>query len=134
MNRVFLSGRITNDPEVRWTQSNLAVCSFTLAVDRPKRKGQDKPEADFIRCQAWQNTAEYIGKYVHKGDKLFLYDCRIQTGKYVDKEGRTVWTTDVIVGSVDYVVRKAANDVDQGKAEPELADFEEINGNEDMPY
>lgn len=110
MNFVFLSGRLTEDPVIRYTQSGKGVCSFILAVDRYK-KGQEN-ECDFIRCQAWEKTAEYLTKYAHKGDFVSLVDCALRTGKYQDKDGKTVYTTDVLVGSIDCIRSKAKKEQD----------------------
>lgn len=103
MNKAILMGRLTKDPEIRYTQSNLAVVTFTLAVDR--RMSREKKEqaeqsgrqtADFIRCQAFGKTAETIDRHFSKGRKIVI-EGHIQTGSYDDKNGRKVYTTDVVV-------------------------------------
>ena len=100
INSVVLIGRITKDPEVRYTtgEKQIAVCSFTLAVDR-QRKDVD---ADFIRCKAFGRTAELIGQYITKGRPLAVQG-RIQTGSYKNKDGQTVYTTDVIVDRIEFI-------------------------------
>ena len=99
MNSVILTGRLTADPEVGYTQSQKAVCKFTLAVDRVKEG------ADFIRIVAWDRQAENIGKYLHKGSKCAV-NGRIQTGSYKDRDGKTVYTTDVIAINVEFLDSK----------------------------
>lgn len=89
MNSVILIGRLTADPEVGYTQSQKAVCKFTLAVDRAKEG------ADFIRIVVWDKQAENVGKYLHKGSKCAV-NGSIQTGSYKDRNGNTVYTTDVV--------------------------------------
>lgn len=96
MNNVTLIGRMTADPEVGYTQSQKAVCKFTLAVDRLKEG------ADFIRIVAWDRQAENIGRYMHKGSKVAV-NGRIQTGSYKDRDGKTVYTTDVVAISVEFL-------------------------------
>lgn len=108
MNNVSLIGRCTKDPEVRYTPSQLAIATFTLAVDRRfKREGE--PTADFIRCQAFGKTAEFIGKYFAKGKAMALTG-RIQTGSYKNKEGATVFTFDVIADNVEFAESKSASE------------------------
>ena len=108
MNQVSLVGRLTRDPELRYTQGGTAYCRFTLAVDRglskekrEEAKEKGLPTADFISCQAWGKTAEIISNYVAKGH-LFSISGTIQTGRY-EKDGHTVYTTDVVVRSFDFI-------------------------------
>lgn len=96
MNKVFLMGRLTKEPDVREK-----VTRFTLAVDRYKEG------TDFISCVAFSKTAEIIGKYVGKGNKIAI-EGRIQTGSY-EKDGRSVYTTDVIVERVEFCEKKEKN-------------------------
>jgi single-strand DNA-binding protein len=100
MNKVILTGRLTADPEVRYTQSATAVCRFTLAVDRYMGEGKES-QADFIICTAWGKTAEHVGKYYFKGKKA-LVEGNIKTGSYDDKDGKKVYTTEVWVDRVEF--------------------------------
>lgn len=109
MNIVSIIGRITKDPEVRYTTSRMAVLRFTVAVDRSMTREKREAAmstgattADFIGCMAFGNTAETIGKYFTKGKKIGLVG-HIQTGKYENQNGQTVYTTDVIVDRFDFV-------------------------------
>ena len=103
MNVVILSGNLARDPEKTYTSSNMAVTRFTVAVNRFSRKegGQD---ADFIRVTAFDKQAELVEKYLHKGSKVGV-EGRIQTGSY-EKDGKTVYTTDVIANRVEFLDRK----------------------------
>lgn len=97
MNSVSLTGRLTRDPEVRYSNQNMAIARFTLAVDRPTKKD----EADFIPVTCFGKTAELVEKYVQKG-RLVGVTGRIQTGSY-EKDGRKVYTTDVIADRVEFL-------------------------------
>ena len=111
MNKVILIGRLTRDPEVRYSvgEGSMAIASYTLAVDRRRRQnaGPDEQTADFIRCTAFGRTAEFAEKYLKKGTKI-LVQGRIQTGSYTNKDGQTVYTTDVIVDEHEFVESKNA--------------------------
>lgn len=106
INRVILTGRLTNDPELRKTQSGLSVCSFRLAVDRPKQKGQDDAVTDWISCQAWRQAADYICNYAKKG-ALLAVDGRLQTRSYDNSNGQKVHITEVVCEKVE-IQRQAA--------------------------
>lgn len=110
MNKVILMGRLTRDPEVRYTQGDnaSAVARFSLAVDRRFKKDGDQT-ADFINCVAFGKTGEFIEKYGHKGTK-FVVEGRIQTGSYTNKDGQKVYTTDVVVEQVEFAESKASTD------------------------
>ena len=101
MNRVCLIGRITRDPELRYTQSGTAIAKMTLAVNRTFAK-EGEQQADFIQITAWAKTAEVMAQYLAKGSQIGVTG-RIQTGRYEDKEGRTVYTTEVIVEQMDFL-------------------------------
>lgn len=94
LNRVILMGRITKDLEIRQSQSGTAVLRFSIAVDRPQKNGEKS--ADFINCIAFGQTAEFIGRYFGKG-RMIALEGNIKTGSYQNKNGETVYTTDVIV-------------------------------------
>ena len=101
MNQVALLGRLARDPEIKAT-ANTTIANFTLAVDRPYSK---EKEADFIRCVAFGKTAELIDQYCGKGRQIGITG-RIQTGSYEDKNGKKVFTTDVVVERMDFVGSK----------------------------
>lgn len=104
MNRVQLLGRLTKDPELRYTtgENANAFAKFTVAVNR---KGRDQG-ADFIPCTAFGKQAEFIVKYFQKGSMICIDDGRINTGSYTNKDGQKVFTTDVIVSSVEFAGSK----------------------------
>lgn len=101
MNRVILMGRLTKDPELRYSQSNnpLAIARYTLAVAR-KVKTNDT-EADFINCIAFGKSAEFVEKYFRQGQRV-LIEGRLQTGSYTNKEGQKVYTTDIVVETQEF--------------------------------
>ena len=109
MNKVILMGRLTRDPEVRYSQGEnaTAVARYTIAVDR---KMSRENEADFIPCVCFGKTAEFAEKYLHKGTKIAVVG-RIQTGGYTNKDGNRVFTTDVVVEEHEFAESKntAAN-------------------------
>ena len=107
INNVSLMGRITKDLQITTVgQNKTSKLEFSLALDRPKKEGQDKADCDFPRCIAWGKTAELIAKYSGKGLRLYV-EGRIQTGSY-EKNGQTVYTTDVVVEKVEFVDWKDA--------------------------
>ena len=109
MNNVTLMGRLVRDPEIRQTNSGLSTARFSLAVDRrlkaEQRNDPNVQSADYISCVAFGKTAEVIGSYVTKGTKLGITG-HIQTGRYNNKDGQTVYTTDVIVDSMEFAESK----------------------------
>lgn len=113
MNKVILMGRLTRDPDIKYTAGEEATCiaRFTLAVDRRFKKD----EADFIGCVAFGKTGEFIEKYVKKGTKLAITG-RIQTGSY-EKDGQKIYTTDVVVEEAEFAESKKAES--ETKPEPE---------------
>ena len=115
MNKVILMGRLTRDPEVRYTQGDntSAVARFTLAVDRRFKRDGDQQTADFISCVAFGKTGEFIERYCHQGTKLVV-EGRIQTGSYTNKDGQKVYTTDVVVEQVEFAESKAASANNEG--------------------
>lgn len=106
MNSVQLTGRLTRDPEVRYTDGGLSTARFTLAVNR-RFKQEGGPDADFIRCVAFGKTAEFIEKYFAQGRKMDL-NGRIQTGSYTNQDGQKVYTTDIVVENVEFGESKAS--------------------------
>ena len=102
MNNVVLIGRLARDPELSYTPSNQTpLCRFTLAVDRPRRNGEDAG-ADFIRITVWGKQAETCDRYLNKGRQVAVTG-RIQTGSYKNRDGQTVYTTDVVADRVEFL-------------------------------
>lgn len=101
MNRVILTGRLTRDPELRYTPSGVAVATFTLAVDRPKQKDKEK-EADFPNIVAWRTLGENCANYLKKGRKAAV-EGRLQTRRYETDDGRKVFVTEVVADNVEFL-------------------------------
>lgn len=124
MNNVVLIGRLVRDPEVRYTESQMAICRFTLAVNREKRR-ENEQQADFINMIAFSKTAENIEKYIFRGSQIAVQG-RIQTGSYVNKEGTKVYTTEVVVNTVQFLNTKKESEITP-------SDFEKIE-DEEIPF
>lgn len=112
MNSVNLIGHLTKDVDLRYTQSGLAVGRFSVAIDRPKKDGQDNG-ADFPNCVAYGKTAENLANYVHKGEMVGVTGC-IRTGSYTGKDGRKVYTTDISVASVQFLNSRSSGGQNNG--------------------
>lgn len=150
MNKVVIMGRLTADPELRQTHSGISSCRFTVAVNRRfKSKDTGETEADFISCQAWRQTAEFVSKYFNKGSMICL-EGSLRTGSYQDKNHSDVthYTTDVLVDNVEFCGSKS----EQGHSAPaptqqttptaethtaetiDLSEFEDILSDGDIPF
>lgn len=108
INRVVLVGRLTKDPDLRYTPSGAAVARFTLAVNRTFSNAQGEREADFINCTVWRKQAENTANFLKKGN-LAGVEGRIQTGSYEGQDGKRVYTTEVVADSVQFLEPKNAN-------------------------
>ncbi len=154
MNSVNLIGHLTRDPELRYTQSQQAVCSFTLAVDkglskdrREELESAGKPTADFPRIMVWGKQAENVSRYLSKGSQCGVIG-RIQTGSYQDREsGKTIYTTDIIADRVEFLSgqNNAQNSIGKEKRQSRDAytsndedffedDFQEIEDDSRIPF
>ena len=110
MNKVILMGRLTRDPEVRYTsgENQTAIARYTLAVDRRMKRQEDEQTADFINCIVFGRGADFAEKYLFQGTKVVVCG-RLQTGSYTNKEGRKVYTTDVVVEEQEFAESKNAS-------------------------
>ena len=138
MNKVILMGRLTRDPEVRYTQGDnaMAIARYSLAVDRRfKRDGE--PDADFINCVAFGKAGEFAEKYLKKGIKIAVVG-RIQTGSYTNKDGQKVYTTDVVVEEQEFAESKNSGSSDNNQSAPanKNTDFMSIPDgiDEELPF
>jgi len=118
MNKVMLMGRLTRDPEVRYSQGEtpLAIARYTLAVDRRFTRnngGDNQQTADFISCVAFGRSGEFAEKYLRKGIKIAVTG-RIQTGSYTNRDGQTVYTTEVVVEDQEFAESKNSNSGTEG--------------------
>lgn len=109
MNRVILIGRLTRDPELRYTPSGVAVTTFTLAVNRPFTSQSGEREADFINIVAWRQLADLCANYLRKGRQAAV-EGRLQTRSYENKEGRKVYVTEVVADNVQFLGGRPADE------------------------
>ena len=109
MNKIILMGRLTRDPEVRYSQgeSSLAIARFSIAVDR-RFKRQGEPEADFFNCTSFGKQAEFVEKYLKQGTKILLSG-RVQNDNYTNKEGQKVYSVQIIAEEIEFAESKAAS-------------------------
>ena len=119
MNKVILMGRLTRDPEVRYTQGDnaMAIARYSLAVDRRFKKDGDEQTADFINCIAFGKAGEFAEKDFRKGTKIAVVG-RIQTGSYTNKDGQKVYTTDVVVEEQEFAESKNSGSSDNNQSAP----------------
>ena len=110
MNKVLLTGRLTKDPELRYTPSGTPVCRFNLAVSRPSAEG----DADFVPCTAWGKTAENLAQYMRKGG-LLAVEGRIQVSTY-EKDGKRRWDIHVVAGRIEFMGNKRQDDAPEEAA------------------
>lgn len=110
MNKVFLIGRLTRDPELRYTSSNIAVATFSIAVDRNFSNAAGEREADFINIVVWRKQAENVKNYMHKGSQVAI-DGRIQTRSYDDTDGKKRYVTEVVADNVQFLDSKGSGNV-----------------------
>ncbi len=149
MNRVILMGRLTRDPEVRYTQgSNLTVANFSIAVNRRFRREGDTETADFFNVVAWNKTGEFVGKYFKKGQQV-LVSGRLQNRNWTDQQGVKHYATDVIADEVEFADSKKNSDGDnfantfgntpasgEGEAAGNTADTSDftVSSGDDLPF
>lgn len=140
MNKVIEIGRLTRDPEVRYSQdpNGTNVARFTLAVDRRIARNAEEgtQTADFISCVAFGKRADFLDKYCHKGTKLAL-EGRIQTGSYKNKDGEMVYTQDVVAENLEFVEKKSDESAPQNESAPQTDDgFMSIEAgvDEELPF
>lgn len=143
MNKVILMGRLTRDPEVRYSQGerSMAIARYSLAIDRKWRKGdENEQKADFINCVAFDKAGEFAEKYFRQGMRV-LVSGRIQTESYTNKDGIKVYTTDVVIEDQEFADSKQAGDGSQAHSRPEPSSVGEgfMNipdgvDNQDLPF
>lgn len=146
MNKVILMGRLTRDPEVKYSQGDnaTAIARFTLAVER-RIKRDNEASADFINCVSFGRSAEFAEKYFRKGTKIVICG-RIQTGSYTNKDGQKVYTTDIVIEEQDFAESKAtsqqnnsgsvqnnSNSRQSQKPQPDPDEFMSVD-DDDLPF
>ena len=135
LNKVIIIGRLTRDPEFRQTTSSIPVCRFTVAVDRPYRKDQEK-KADFINVTAWRNTAEFIYRYFSKG-KMIIVEGSLHNNDYTDNNGVKHYNMDVQAENVSFGGSKSDNQQTGQTAQQGNVDFgeyEEVLSDGEIPF
>jgi single-strand DNA-binding protein len=142
LNKVILGGRLTADPELKQTTSGIPVCSFTLAVNRRFQKDGEQT-ADFITCQAWRSTAEFISKYFGKGSSLCVVGS-IQIRSWTDQNNQKRYATEVVVDEAMFVDSKndtqqaemhnPTNYIPEAYTTPQVPNFEDIKQDDDLPF
>lgn len=123
MNKVFLIGRLTRDPELRYTSSNIAVATFSIAVDRNFSNAEGEREADFINIVVWRKQAENVKNYMHKGSQVAI-DGRIQTRSYDDTDGKKRYVTEVVADNVQFLDSKGSRDASAPTSAPEPTPYD----------
>lgn len=141
LNKIFIMGRLTRDPELRRTQNGTAVTSFTLAVDRDFKNADGTKDTDFIDVVAWRTTAEFVSKYFSKG-RMAVVEGRLQLRDWTDKDGNKRRNGEVLADNIYFGDSKKEGDSSggykaAGKAvdvEPEAGDFAEVEDDGDLPF
>lgn len=146
LNKIILVGRMVRDPELKTTNSDIAVCRFTVAVNRPYQKDKEQ-QADFINVTAWRGTAEFVDKYFSKG-KIIIVEGKLQNNDYTDKDGVKHYSMQVVADNVNFGGSKSEN-TSQAEANSnaiaqtveganvvigDLGDFEEILSDGEIPF
>ena len=136
MNKVILMGRLARNPEIRYTDANLAIGRYSLAVPRRVQQGQE-PAADFVNVVSFGKAAEFAEKYLHKGTKV-LVTGRLQTGSYTNKDGQKVYTTDVVAEEQEFCESKASGTTQNTNASSNPTDgfmsFPDDGIEDDLPF
>lgn len=129
LNNVIVMGRLTRDPELRYTQNQTAVVSFTIAVDRDYQTGGSERQTDFVECAAWRHTAEFVSKYFSKG-QMMVVKGSLQSRKWKDKAGNNRVSWEVVADSVHFCGDKKSETMNVS-----AADFEDLDDDEgEFPF
>lgn len=143
-NLVVLTGRLTANPELKTTPNGVSVCSFSIAVDRRHRQGEER-QTDFINIVAWRQTAEFVSKYFSKGNMIGI-EGAIQTRRYTDKDGNNRTAFEVVANNVQFIESKRSEASTEGNSLPtsqndplvefqgKLDRLEEISSEDDLPF
>lgn len=137
LNKFIGIGRLTADPELKTTTSGISVISFTIAINRPKYKDQEKAQADFINIVAWRTQAEFVSKYFKKGQAILIVGA-IQTRNYEDKEGKKRTAFEVVADEVQFAEPRAKDT--SGNSMPSVQnnlsgdDFQQLANDDELPF
>lgn len=144
INITVLTGRLTSDVELKTTQNGVSVCSFSIAVDRKYKQGEEK-QADFINIVAWRGTAEFVSKHFSKGSAIGI-EGSIQTRKYTDKNGNNRTAFEIVANNVHFIDSKRSQSGGEGNSLPapendplpafaeKLEQFQEVQDDGDLPF
>ena len=133
LNKIVIMGRISNDLELRHTLAGNAVCSFTVAVDRDRKKEDGTYDTDWIRCVAWNSKAEFIASRFEKG-KPIVVEGRMQTRDYADKDGNKRTATEIIVRDIYFSLSDSSRKGESRQQEPYYAPAAWTPTDEDVPF
>lgn len=133
-NKVIIGGRLTSDPELKTTQSGIAVVSFSVAVNRKVKPGEEQ-KADFFNVTAWRQTAEFVSRYFHKGSSICIVGS-LQTSTWTNQKGEKQYRTDIVADEVMFVDSKSdgGQTATQGAFGGVVPKFEEISTDADLPF
>lgn len=126
-NKVIIGGRLTADPELKTTQSGIAVTQFSIAVNRKVRPGANQ-ETDFFNVTAWRQTAEFVSRYFHKGSSICIVG-QLQTSTWTNQKGEKQYRTDIVADEVMFVDSKS-----EGQASPAAPQWTEVSTDEGLPF
>ena len=134
LNKVIIGGRLTNDPELKTTQSGLSVVSFSIAVNRKTKQGEEQ-KADFFNVTAWRQTAEFVSRYFKKGSSICIVGS-LQNSSWQDQNGQKHYRTDIVADEVMFVDSKSdgGQTTAQGAFGGVVPKFEEISTDADLPF
>lgn len=138
INKVLLMGRLTADPELRQTQNGIATCRFTVASNRPYKSNNGSQQADFINCQSWRATAEFVSRYFSKG-KMIIVEGTLQNNNYTDNNGVKHYSYIVLAEKVSFGESKSQSEQttatsQSAEIDTDLSEFEEILSDGDVPF
>jgi len=133
MNKVFLIGRLTRDPELRYTSSNIAVATFSIAVNRPFTGQSGEREADFINIVVWRRQAENIKNYLSQGSQIAI-DGRIQTRSYDGEDGKKRYVTEVVADNVQFLDSKNRQDNGMNNNMNNTSNYQQVPQDTTTPY
>ena len=132
INKVILMGRLTKDPELRYTNNKTPVCSFTIAVNNGYG---EKQQTDFINCVAWNKTAEFVTKYFIKGRMIIIADGRISTRSWETQDGKRAYATEVVANEVNFGETKSSQQTaTQRPMQDDDDDFTPLDEDDDLPF
>ena len=134
LNKVIIGGRLTNEPELKTTQSGISVVTFSVAVNRKVRQGNNQ-ETDFFNVTAWRQTAEFVSRYFHKGSSICIVGA-LQNSSWQDQNGQKHYRTDIVADEVLFVDSKSESGISSPipTTNAPMPNFEEVKTDDDLPF